>query len=93
MIEGEQFSAFVAEKNVTKGVNVTGAHSPEGSTKVNESLAEEELQQSKNIRAEMDRYDYKGEAEEIGFELVPVVENWDALRRALRASKFSISER
>ena len=34
----------------------------------------------------MDRYDYKGEAEEIGFELVPVVENWDALRRALRAS-------
>ena len=23
---GEQFSAFVAEKNVTKGVNVTGAH-------------------------------------------------------------------
>ena len=36
---GEQFSAFVAEKNITKGVNITGAHSPEGSTKVNESLA------------------------------------------------------
>ena len=36
---GEQFSAFVAEKNMTKGVNITGAHSPEGSTKVNESLA------------------------------------------------------
>ena len=34
----------------------------------------------------MDRYDYKGEAQEIGFNLVPVVENWDALRRALRAS-------
>ena len=84
---GEQFSAFVAEKNVTKGVNVTGAHSPEGSTKVNESLAGRRAAAiEKYYRAEMDRYDYKGEAEEIGFELVPVVENWDALRRALRAS-------
>ena len=41
----------------------------------------------------MDRYDYKGEAEEIGFELVPVVENWDALRRALRASNSLSPER
>ena len=31
-------------------------------------------------------YDYKDEANEIGFDLVPVVENWDALRRTLRAS-------
>lgn len=84
---GEQFSAFVAEKNVTKGVNVTGAHSPEGSTKVNESLANRRAAAiEKYYRAEMDRYDYKGEAQEIGFNLVPVVENWDALRRALRAS-------
>ena len=84
---GEQFSAFVAEKNLTKGVNVTGAHSPEGSTKVNESLASKRANAiEKYYRAEMDRYDYKGEAQEIGFNLVPVVENWDALRRALRAS-------
>ena len=84
---GEQFSAFVAEKNVTKGVNVTGAHSPEGSTKVNESLASRRAAAiEKYYRAEMDRYDYKGEAQEIGFNLIPVVENWDALRRALRAS-------
>lgn len=84
---GEQFSAFVAEKNLTKGVNVTGAHSPEGSTKVNESLASKRANTiEKYYRAEMDRYDYKGEAQEIGFNLVPVVENWDALRRALRAS-------
>ncbi len=84
---GEQFSAFVAEKNVTKGVNITGAHSPEGSTKVNESLAGRRAAAiEKYYRAEMDRYDYKGGAEEIGFELVPVVENWDALRRALRVS-------
>ena len=84
---GEQFSAFVAEKNMTKGVNITGAHSPEGSTKVNESLAGRRANAiEKYYRAEMDRYDYKDEAGEINFDLLPVVENWDALRRALRAS-------
>ena len=84
---GDQFSAFVAEKNMTKGVNITGAHSPEGSTKVNESLAERRATAiEKYYRAEMDRYDYKEEAGEINFDLLPVVENWDALRRALRAS-------
>ena len=84
---GEQFSAFVAEKNVTKGVNVTGAHSPEGSTKINESLAGKRATAiEKYYRAEMDRYDYKDEAGEINFDLVPVVANWDDLRRALIAS-------
>ena len=84
---GEQFSAFVAEKNITKGVNITGAHSPEGSTKVNESLAGRRAAAiEKYYRAEMDRYDYKDEAGEINFDLLPVVENWDALRRVLRAS-------
>ena len=33
----------------------------------------------------MDKYDYKDEAANIGFKLVPVVENWDALRNALIA--------
>ena len=36
----------------------------------------------------MDRYDYKDEAGDIGFNLVPVVENWDALR-ALRSTKLT----
>ena len=31
----------------------------------------------------MDKYDYKDEADEISFDLVPVVENWDALRLSL----------
>ena len=51
------------EKNVTKGVNITGAHSPEGSTKVNESLAGRRASAiEKYYRAQMDRYDYKDEA-------------------------------
>ncbi len=84
---GEKFSAFVAEKNITKGVNIVGAHSPEGSTKVNESLAERRASTiEKYYRQQMDKYDYKDEAGEISFNLVPVVENWDALRNALRST-------
>ena len=84
---GEQFAAFVAEKNITKGVNITGAHSPEGSTKVNEALADKRATEiEKYYRAQMDKYDYKDEAGSINFDLVPVVENWDGLRRVLRAS-------
>ena len=84
---GENFSAFLAEKNVTKGVNIIGAHSPEGSTKVNEALAAKRSATiEKYYRAEMDKYDYKDEAANIGFKLVPVVENWDALRNALKNS-------
>ena len=75
---GEQFAAFVAEKNITKGVNITGAHSPEGSTKVNEVLADKRATEiEKYYRAQMDKYDYKDEAGSINFDLVPVVENWD----------------
>jgi hypothetical protein len=84
---GEQFAAFVAEKNITKGVNITGAHSPEGSTKVNEALADKRATEiEKYYRTQMDKYDYKDEAGSINFDLVPVVENWDGLRRVLRAS-------
>lgn len=84
---GENFSAFLAEKNITKGVNIVGAHSPEGSTKINESLASRRSAAiEKFYRAEMDKYDYKDEADKVSFSLVPVIENWDALRSALKMS-------
>ena len=84
---GEKFSAFLAEKNITKSINIIGAHSPEGSTKINEVLAGKRGGTiEKYYREQMDKYDYKDEADEISFDLVPVVENWDALRRTLRAS-------
>ena len=89
---GERFSAFVAEKNITKGVNIVGAHSPEGATKVNESLANRRASEiEKYYRKEMDKYDYKDEAGNIEFKLVPVVENWDALRSALKSTN-SVSD-
>ena len=84
---GEKFSAFLAEKNVTKSIDIIGAHSPEGSTKINEALAGKRGGTiEKYYREQMDNYDYKDEADEISFDLVPVVENWDGLRRTLRAS-------
>ena len=35
----------------------------------------------------MDKYDYKDEADQVGFTLVPVVENWDALRDAVKSTE------
>ena len=84
---GEKFSAFLAEKNITKSVNIMGAHSPEGSTKVNEVLADKRGGTiEKYYREQMDKYDYKDEASSISFDIKPVVEDWNSLRRALRAS-------
>ena len=84
---GEKFSAFLAEKNVTKNVDIIGAHSPEGSTKINETLAGERGGTiEKYYREQMDKYDYKDEAGNIAFNIKPVVEDWSSLRDALNST-------
>ena len=84
---GEKFSAFLAEKNVTKNVDIIGAHSPEGSTKINEALAGERGGTiEKYYREQMDKYDYKDEAGNIAFNIKPVVEDWSSLRDALNST-------
>ena len=84
---GEKFSAFLAEKNVTKNVDIIGAHSPEGSTKINETLAEERGGTiEKYYREQMEKYDYKDEAGNIAFNINPVLEDWSSLRDALNST-------
>ena len=84
---GEKFSAFLAEKNVTKNVDIIGAHSPEGSTKINEALAGKRGGTiEKYYREQMDKYDYKDEAGNIAFNIKPVVEDWSSLRDALNST-------
>ena len=84
---GEKFSAFLAEKNITKSINIIGAHSPEGSTKINEALAGKRGGTiEKYYREQMDKYDYKDEAGNIAFNIKPVVEDWSSLRDALNST-------
>jgi tetratricopeptide (TPR) repeat protein len=82
---GDRFSNFIAEKNVTRSVTITGTHSPEGPERVNANLSEDRAARIEEYYQEqMDRYDYQGAAEEIEFILKPVVEDWGQFRDSLQ---------
>jgi hypothetical protein len=77
-------AAFIAEKNVTKTVTITGTHSPEGSETINTNLAADRASTIEKIyRAQMKKYDYKGQADSIQFIQKPVVQDWNSLKGAL----------
>ncbi len=81
---GKFFSAFVAEKNVTRSVTITGTHSPEGSERINSKLSEDRAAViEKFYREQMAKYDYKGEADGINFILKPVVDDWTDFKNEL----------
>jgi len=74
---GQEFDAFIAAKNVTRTVTITGTHSPEGSERINSDLAKDRAEAiEKWYRGQMDKYDYQGMADSIEFILKPVVEDW-----------------
>ena len=82
----DDLSGFIAEKNVTRTVTITGTHSPEGTETVNSDLSEDRAKEiEKFYRNRMDRYDYKGAADSINFILKPVVQDWSAFKTALAA--------
>ncbi|MDH5398134.1 MAG: hypothetical protein OEX02_08315 [Cyclobacteriaceae bacterium] len=90
---GTQFTAFIAEKNVTRTVTITGTHSPEGPERINSSLSEDRAKAiEKWYRSQMDRYDYKGLADSINFVLKPIVEDWNEFKTALSAYEGISSE-
>ena len=79
-----ELSAFIAEKNVTRTVAITGTHSPEGTETINSDLSENRAATIENYyRDRMDRYDYKGAADSIDFILKPVVQDWSTFKTAL----------
>ena len=82
----DELSAFIAEKNVTRTVTITGTHSPEGTETVNSDLSEDRAKTIESFyRGRMSRYDYKGMADSIDFILKPVIQDWSAFRTALAA--------
>lgn len=81
---GTFFQAFIAEKNVTRTVSITGTHSPEGSETINSDLSKNRAEKIEEYYNQMmDRYDYKGAAEGIKFVLKPVIEDWTEFKVAL----------
>ena len=89
--KAKQLDAFIASKNVTRTVTITGTHSPEGAERINSKLAQERAAViEKYYRAQMKKYDYQGMADEIKFIQKPVVDDWTGFKSAL-ASYSGIS--
>jgi hypothetical protein len=82
--KGKKLDAFIASKNVTKTVTITGTHSPEGAERINSKLAPDRAKAiEKYYRDQMKKYDYKKQANEIQFVLKPVVRDWTEFKNAL----------
>ncbi len=81
---GKFLNAFIAEKNATRTVTITGTHSPEGAERINTRLAQDRAEAiEKYYRNNMRRYDYKGAADSIEFVIKPVVEDWTMFKEML----------
>ncbi|MEQ9591755.1 MAG: hypothetical protein RLN86_04120 [Cyclobacteriaceae bacterium] len=84
--KGKQLDAFIASKNVTRTVTITGTHSPEGAERINTRLSSDRAAAiEKYYRAQMKKYDYAGMADSINFILKPIVEDWAEFKAALAA--------
>lgn len=82
--KGKELDAFIAAKNATRTVTITGTHSPEGAERINTRLSEERAKKIEDYyRKQMKKYDYKGMADSIKFILKPVVEDWTEFKNAL----------
>ncbi len=90
---GKKLDAFIAEKNVTRTVTITGTHSPEGAERINSRLAAD---RAKAIEAfyqrQMKRYDYAGMADSIKFITKDVVEDWTVFKDSLATYEGISSE-
>ena len=82
--KGKQLDAFIAAKNVTRTVSITGTHSPEGTERKNSKLSNERAGAiEKFYRTQMKKYDYKGMADSIKFIQKPIVDDWTSFKNAL----------
>lgn len=81
---GQKLNAFIAAKNATRTVTITGTHSPEGAERINTKLAADRAAAIEAYYAkQMRRYDYKGMADSINFITKDVVQNWQAFKDSL----------
>lgn len=82
--KGKQLDAFIASKNATSTVTITGTHSPEGAERINSRLSPDRAASiEKYYRQQMKKYDYKGKADSIKFILKPVIQDWNTFKTEL----------
>lgn len=82
--KGKQLDAFIASKNATSTVTITGTHSPEGAERINARLSPDRAAAiERYYRQQMDKYDYQQQADEIKFILKPVIQDWTGFKNEL----------
>lgn len=91
--KGKQLDAFIASKNATRTVSITGTHSPEGAERINSRLSPDRAAAiEKFYRQEMKKYDYQGKADSIKFILKPVIQDWNEFKAVLATYEGISSE-
>lgn len=91
--KGKQLDAFIASKNATSTVTITGTHSPEGAERINSRLSPDRAAAiEKYYRQQMKKYDYQGKADSIKFILKPVIQDWNQFKNELAAYDGITSE-
>jgi tetratricopeptide (TPR) repeat protein len=81
---GKKLNAFIAAKNATRTVTITGTHSPEGAERINSKLAKDRAVAIQDYyKRQMKKYDYKGMADSIQFIAKDVVMDWNAFKDSL----------
>jgi len=91
--KGKQLDAFIASKNATSTVTITGTHSPEGAERINSRLSPDRAAAiEKYYRQQMKKYDYRQQADEIKFIQKPVIQDWNEFKNVLAAYDGITSE-
>ena len=82
----KDFDLFVASKNVTRTVTITGLHSPEGTEQINTHLAPARAAEiEKWYRRRLKKYSYRKNAiDAITFSQQSIVRDWTPFRELLR---------
>lgn len=90
---GQKLDAFIAAKNVTRTVTITGTHSPEGAERINSRLAKDRAEAIQAFyKKQMNKYDYAGMADSIKFITKDVVEDWSIFKDSLAVYEGISSE-
>lgn len=84
---GKFFEAFIAKKNVTRVVTITGSHSPEGTETINTYLSDDRAKViEKFYKENMAKFKYnKGTMDSIQFVLKAQVKDWVAFKELINA--------
>ncbi len=84
---GKDLEGYVSTNMPTRTINITGMHSPEGSTEINSKLANERAAVvEKYYKTLGKKFDYEATMDSINFVLKPVVEDWDSFKNAVQGS-------